>query len=278
MFLQRGNPVQRTYAKFVADLDKQFKEALKNAVKNSFHSLQTHIKTEGADVVAIFKVCTKLDRRVPGSWKIVHEPSHSVITDEIVKLMGKIRNLTKVLQRLEELFRRDRDKLVAEAIKEELVKKEKNGGGNFGGRQQEITQESLEAKWEIDVIESQKDYPHMIWASKSVRTIYEQIKKEIEKIKTVLDEDEKIRLNESEFRQLMNMQTERGKKRFLKATDATDPDDPVSNYRSTIDQMYSNMQELSNKASTQSKFFIQLDYTMLRNEQKDCVRKLITEI
>jgi predicted transcriptional regulator len=37
--------------------------------------------------------------------------------------MGKIRNLTKVLQRLEELFRRDRDKLVAEAIKEELVKK-----------------------------------------------------------------------------------------------------------------------------------------------------------
>ena len=47
------------------------------------------------------------------------------------------------------------------------------GGGNFGGRQQEITQETLEAKWEIDVIESQKDYPHMIWASKSVRTIYE---------------------------------------------------------------------------------------------------------
>jgi hypothetical protein len=170
--------------------------------------------------------------------------------------MNKIRSLTKVLTRLEELFRRDREKLVAEAIKEELVKKEKNGGGSFGGRQQEITQESLEAKWEIDLIESTKDYPHMIWASKSVRIIYDQIKKEIEKIKTVLDEDEKIRLNESEFRQLMNMQTDRGKKRFLRATDATDPEDPVSNYRSTIDQMYSNMQELSNKASTQSKFFI----------------------
>ena len=74
------------------------------------------------------------------------------------------------------------------------------------------------------------------------------------------------------------MQTDRGKKRFLRATDATDPDDPVSNYRSVINDMYSNMQELSNKASTQSKFFIQLDYTMLRNEQKECVRKLITEI
>jgi hypothetical protein len=96
-----------------------------------------------------------------------------VITDEIVKLMNKIRSLTKVLTRLEELFRRDRDKLVSEAIKEELLKKEKNGGGNFGGRTAEITQESLDAKWEIDVVESTKDYPHMIWASKSVRIIYD---------------------------------------------------------------------------------------------------------
>jgi hypothetical protein len=96
----------------------------------------------------------------------------------------------------------------------------------------------------------------MIWASKSVRVIYDQIKSEILKIKTTLDEDEKNRLNESEFRQIMNMQTDRGKKRFLRATDATDPDDPVSNYRSVINDMYSNMQELSNKASTQSKFFI----------------------
>ena len=40
----------------------------------------------------------------------------------------------------------------------------------------------------------------MIWASKSVRVIYDQIKQEIEKIKVVLDEDEKIRLNEAEFR------------------------------------------------------------------------------
>ena len=91
----------------------------------------------------------------------------------IVKLMNKIRSLTKVLTRLEELFRRDRDKLVSEAIKEELLKKEKNGGGNFGGRTAEITQESLDAKWEIDVVESTKDYPHMIWASKSVRIIYD---------------------------------------------------------------------------------------------------------
>ena len=57
-----------------------------------------------------------------------------MITDEIVKLMGKIRSLTKVLERLENLFRKDRDELVAKAIREELDKKEKSGGGSFGGR------------------------------------------------------------------------------------------------------------------------------------------------
>jgi len=80
---------------------------------------------------------------------------------------------------------------------------------------------------------------------------------------------------EPEFRQLMNMQTDRGKRRFLRQTEATDPEDPVSNYRTTIEQMQTNMQEMSNKASTQARFFIQLDYTRLRNDQKECARKLI---
>ena len=42
--------------------------------------------------------------------------------------------------------------------------------------------------------------------------------------------------------------------------------------------MQTNMQEMANKASTQARFFIQLDYTSLRNDQKECARKLITEI
>lgn len=48
----------------------------------------------------------------------------------------------------------------------------------------------------------------------------------------------------------MNMQTDRGKRRFLRSTEATDPDDPVANYRTTIEQMQTNMQEMANKAST----------------------------
>jgi len=83
-----------------------------------------------------------------------------------------------------------------------------------------------------------------------VRTVYDQVKKEIDKIKIVLEEDGKSRILEPEFRQIMNMQTSRGKRRFLRSTEATDPDDPVSNYRSTIEQMQTNMQEMANKAST----------------------------
>lgn len=83
---------------------------------------------------------------------------------------------------------------------------------------------------------------------------------------------------EPEFRQLMNMQTDRGKRRFLRSTEATDPEDPVANYRTTIEQMQNNMIEMANKNSTAPRFFIQLDYTNLRNDQKECARKLIMEI
>lgn len=61
-FIDRRNTIQKTWARFVSDLDKRFKEALKNSVKNSFLDLQKHIKTEGNDVVAIFRVYTKLDK------------------------------------------------------------------------------------------------------------------------------------------------------------------------------------------------------------------------
>jgi hypothetical protein len=37
MFIERQNPIQKTYAKFVAEVDKNFKEALKNSVKNTFY-------------------------------------------------------------------------------------------------------------------------------------------------------------------------------------------------------------------------------------------------
>jgi hypothetical protein len=38
------------------------------------------------------------------------------------------------------------------------------------------------------------------------------------------------------------------------------------------------MIEMANKNSTAPRFFIQLDYTNLRNDQKECARKLIMEI
>jgi hypothetical protein len=258
-------------------VDKNFKEALKNSVKNTFYQLSNHIKTEGSDVVAIFKVYTKLDKTSGASWTIVHEPNHPTIRAQIVALMEKIRNFTIVLERLEVLFRKDREVMVNEKIDEIIVEKQKNGGGNFS-QKGEVTRESLEERWKIPSLDNVKLYPEQIWQSKSVKQIYEQVKREIDKIKVVLEEDEKRQMVEPEFRQLMNMQTDRGKRRFLRSTEATDPEDPVANYRTTIEQMQNNMIEMANKNSTAPRFFIQLDYTNLRNDQKECARKLIMEI
>jgi hypothetical protein len=116
-FIDRCNAVQKTWAKFVNDLDYKLMKALRNSVKNSFLDLQKHIKTEGTDVVAIFKVSTKLDKTSGTTWDIVHEPSHPQIRAQVVQLMDKIRGFTIVLDRLEVMFRDARDVLVTKEIK-----------------------------------------------------------------------------------------------------------------------------------------------------------------
>ena len=148
--------------------------------------------------------------------------------------MDKIRNFTFNLERLEVLFRKDREILVDAKIDDIILEKQKNGGGNFN-QKGEVTKETLGERWRISSLENVKLYPEQIWQSKSVKSIYEQVKREIDKIKVVLEEDEKRQMVEPEFRQLMNMQTDRGKRRFLRSTEATDPEDPVANYRTTIE-------------------------------------------
>lgn len=83
----------------------KLKDALKNSVKNSFFDLQKHIKSEGTDVVAIFKVFTDLDKNSGATWAIVHEPSHHMILTSVESFMKRIRLFTKDLRRLEVSFR-----------------------------------------------------------------------------------------------------------------------------------------------------------------------------
>ena len=81
-------------------------------MKNSFLDLQKHIKTEGTDVVAIFRVYTKLDKTTGTQWSIVHEPSHGLIRSNIVSLMDKYRSFTSALKRMEVTFREKREVMV----------------------------------------------------------------------------------------------------------------------------------------------------------------------
>lgn len=108
--------------------------------------------------MAIFKVYTKLDKTSGASWTIVHEPNHPTIRAQIVALMEKIRNFTIVLERLEVLFRKDREVMVNEKIDEIIVEKQKNGGGNFS-QKGEVTRESLEERWKIPSLDNVKLYP-----------------------------------------------------------------------------------------------------------------------
>ena len=110
------------------ELDKKLEGALKQAVKNTLMDMSKHIlgdKRGGSstpEIVPIFKVYTVLDE----NWNIIHRPTHEVLHSSIYSFLKKITHSTRVVPRIEKVFRDKRSKKIAE-IKAEIDEVERSG-------------------------------------------------------------------------------------------------------------------------------------------------------
>jgi hypothetical protein len=75
--------------------------------------------------VAIFTIHTILGEA--DKWVIVYEPTHEVLKIELEQFMRKIIKVTGVVKRVEQVFREQREQIIAE-IKQKVDMVDKSGG------------------------------------------------------------------------------------------------------------------------------------------------------
>lgn len=130
LFINRSSKIQGEWLRFVVDLDSFLERSLKQAVKNTLLDLGKHIigDKQRQELVPIFRVYNILDTDPnKPKWDIKHEPNHEELKTNINLFIHKIINVTRVIPRIEKIFRERRSTKIEE-LKRELDEADKSGG------------------------------------------------------------------------------------------------------------------------------------------------------
>jgi len=246
LFIHRGPKIQREWLEFIYRLDKSLAGALKQSVKNTLLDLGKHIigDKQRQELVPIFRVYTILDPS-NANWKIVHDPAHEELRVNIKTFMAKVIHVTRVVPRIEVIFRQKRDLKIA-AIKKELDDSEKSGGNTAAAFQkagmrpdvnyQNLSEEEKEiqwkARWDLPKQAGEKpgekeSYEQKIEHSSNIKKKITEIDNGIENIHSSMEEDRKHWQASEELRQLYNIRTDKGKRRILRGAQGALDQDPV---------------------------------------------------
>ena len=156
------------------------------------------------ELVPFLRVYTILDPNHV-NWKIVHDPTHEELKASIQTFMNKIIVVTKVVPRIEKVFRQRRDVKIAE-MKKDLDESERSGGNtaqafaragmrpdiNYQNLSEEEKTTSWRARWELPKpMEEKPEYVDRIRKNKKIALKTVEIIEGIEKIQTNMEEDRK---------------------------------------------------------------------------------------
>lgn len=130
LFIHRSSKIQGEWLKFIIGLDSYLEKSLKQSVKNTLLDLGKHIigDKQRQELVPIFRVYTILDPATSNAkWNIKHDPGHEDLKNNIQIFIQKIINVTRVVPKIEKIFRDKRTNKIDD-IKKELDESEKSGG------------------------------------------------------------------------------------------------------------------------------------------------------
>ena len=295
LFIHRGPKIQTEWLDFVRGLDDDLEKSLKQSVKNTLLDLGKHIigDKQRQELVPIFRVYTVLDAPQQASWKPIHAPSHGELARAIQAFIGDIIKVTRVVPRIEKVFRERRDAKIA-AIKKEIDDVEM-GGGNaaaaFGkaamrqdGNYQNLTEEEKEsqwkARWELPrALESKSEYEDRINHNRKVRDKSKEILAGIEGVAAAMEADAKHWQASEEVRQLRAARNQGHRKRALRGPQGGELDqDPVQRYKEQIEGLVDVMNDVKNKQPQKAEQFIILDCSKLKASLTDSGNQLIADI
>lgn len=248
LFIHRGPKIQNEWLEFVRRLDDDLEKSLKQSVKNTLLDLGKHIigDKQRQELVPIFRVYTVLDAPQQARLKPIHDPSHAQLTSSIQGFIQKIIRVTRVVPRIEKVFR-DRRAAKIGLIKKELDESALSGGnpaaafakagmrqdGNYQNLSEEEKEASWKARWELPrALEEKPGYEERIAGNRKVRAKTAEIIAGIEGVAAAMEADAKHWQASEEVRQLRGARTQGHRKRALRGPQGGEIDqDPVAAYR-----------------------------------------------
>mmetsp|Transcript_20727 Transcript_20727/g.31790 ORF Transcript_20727/g.31790 Transcript_20727/m.31790 type:complete len:322 (+) Transcript_20727:2434-3399(+) len=183
LFIHRSTKIQSEWLSFVRGLDDSLEKSLKQSVKNTLLDLGKHIigDKQRQELVPIFRVYTILDPNHV-NWKIVHDPSHEELKTSIQVFIKKIIHVTRVVPRVEKVFRELREKKISD-IKKELEESERSGGNTAAAfakagmrpdvNYQNLSDEEKENQWRIrwelpNPLDEKREYEERIGGNRKI--------------------------------------------------------------------------------------------------------------
>jgi hypothetical protein len=149
---------------------------------------------------AIFTIHTILGEA--DKWVIVYEPTHDVLKIELEQFMRKIIKVTGVVKRIEQVFREDRDQIVAE-YKRRIDVVDKMGSNTSrefealdlkaNNNYQNYTEEEKDQWWkdrfELPPMKLKHSYEERITSNKKIQAKIEEILKGIDEVAPAMEDD-----------------------------------------------------------------------------------------
>jgi len=289
LFLRKKPEIQKQWLIFMEDLDKELKKSLQASVKSTLMQFGKHImgdKGQDTELVAIFTVYTILNIDNNDKWNIVHDPTHEELKLELQAFMRKIIKVTRVVPRIERVFREKRE-LVIGGIKKQVEDADRAGAntnttfdknGIKGDTNYQNLDEEQKQQWWVDRFElppepkKKADYVDRILKVAKVQDKMTEILKGIDAVEQATVEDKRMWDRSEEKRQISGYMNSRGRflNKFLNSSD----EDPVAQYNDILEQLTSVTNDISNRPSMKSERFINLDCSKLKASLQDHVNEI----
>jgi len=195
LFIKKGTDIQTEWLKYIQEIDRKLKKALQNSVKVSLHELQKHIKGDTANMGQIFRIDLVLDTKDNDQDQLPmkHDPDFPKLKQAIATFVKDIIECTRVVNKVETVFREDRKFMIQKKFKED-IELEKNGGGNQT-RSLEWKNMSEEDKLKVYIKEHElpgvykkgRDYVEKIYKENDIENCVNTITACVENVKQILD-------------------------------------------------------------------------------------------
>jgi hypothetical protein len=228
--------------------------------------------------VPIFRVFTILEKD-KSEPKVVTQPTHDTIKKTIANFIKQIIQVTSVVPRLEQVFRKDREEVVEILKAQEISGQGQQSSNNMVSEEEKVAM--INKKYAFPAITSSKiDIPYVEHVSSSgeVNNVTTYITEQVQKIKEALDNNCRFWEMSQELRYVIGTRTERGKARLFKQDHDKYEDNPVIAYKRAIEELAEYLSDIRNQTPQKTEQFISIEFGKLKQTLLDLGSEYLTYI